>query len=70
MSVAVSGGLQNLVGKFLDSFYRQLSVDGPHVLLEVVLTVFENEVQVVLLIDDFLKTKGTKVVRIFRILIY
>ena len=60
VGMAVGGGLQNLIREFFDCLNRQVAIDCPHVLLEVVLAVFENEVQVVFLVNDLLKTKWHK----------
>lgn len=55
MGVAVSTSLKNLVGELLDCFRWKWSSNGPHVLFEVVLAVFEDQIEVVFLVDDFHK---------------
>ena len=56
MSMAVSGCLQYLVSKFLDSIRWQRSSDTSHVLFEVKLAEFEHQVEIILLINDFFQT--------------
>lgn len=55
VSVAVRRCLQNLVGEFLHRLRRQWSPNLPHILLQIVFTVLKYEIQVVLLINDFLE---------------
>lgn len=58
VGVAVSGSLQYLVSKFLDGISWQRSSDASHVLFEVELAEFEDQVEIVLLVNDFFQTKG------------
>lgn len=55
MSMAICSCLKNLIGEFLNCLWRQWSSDLPHVFLQVVFAVFENEIQVILLINHFLE---------------
>jgi hypothetical protein len=55
MGVAVCCGLKDLVSEALDLLRWQRPTDLPHVLLQVVVAVLENEVKLVLGVDDFLE---------------
>ena len=55
MRMTISGSLQNLVGELFNGLWWQWTANLPHVLLEIVFAILENEVEVVLLIYHFLK---------------
>ena len=59
--MTISRGLQNLVCEFFDGLWRQWATNLPHILLEIVFTVFKDQIQVVLLVYHFLKPKGLKI---------
>jgi len=55
VSVTICSGLENLISEFLYCFWWQWSSNLPHILFEIILTVFKDEIKVVLLIDNFLE---------------
>lgn len=55
MRVTVGSGLQNLISELLYCLRRQRSPDLPHILLEIILTILENEIEVVFLVYHFLE---------------
>lgn len=57
MSMAVINSSNDLVDKALDEVWRELLLDFPQVLLEVVLHVFEDEVQAVVGVDHFFQSR-------------
>ena len=61
--MAVSGALQDLVGEFLHIGSRQGTTYLAHVLLQVVLTVLEDQVQLVLGIDHLLQSNINLITR-------
>jgi hypothetical protein len=52
VSMAVRCGLQYLVCELFDGSWRQWASDLAHKFLEIKLTVFENQVEVVILVYD------------------
>lgn len=66
MSVAVRGRLQNLVCEFLYCFWWQGATNLPHILFEIVFTVLEDQVQVILLINHLLQFDYVRVFDAFQ----
>jgi type IV secretory pathway VirB3-like protein len=54
--VAISSALQNLISEALHFVWRQWSSHLPHVFLQVVLAILENQVQFILRINDLLQS--------------
>lgn len=57
MGMTIGSCLQYLVRKFLDSVCWQRSSNTSHVLFEVELAEFEDQVEIVFLVNDFFQTK-------------
>ena len=65
MSMAVSCSLQYLVSELLDSSWRQRPSDLPHILFEIKLAVFEDQVQIIILVNYFFKLYDIRVLDTF-----
>lgn len=68
MGVAVGCRLQDLIGEGLHFVGRQRPSDLAHVLLEIVVAVFEDEVEFVFAVDDLLEPN--RYIRIKKMRIY
>lgn len=49
--MAIGSGLKDLISEFLYCFWRQWSSYRPHVFLEIVFTVLEDQIEIILLIN-------------------